>query len=273
MPRSLIYQGVLLTMNGPKTEDVELDQFDLLNPANDEGRFTALPETNLAATTAAFNTRIQRKKKEQEKSLSEADRLSRQRHSFMIQALMQIRKSLRDVTRIDLGERFHFTLAADDWQGWPRLTVKLSDTLLPEQDYPFLRVTAHDRHAKGAIEIEHDPAQPTEVISLANEIDLKRMPNALKKCVRAFLDLTGDIVLEAERKTEEIIAENALKHKNVDAFEESTKKEALSPLDGDVFQDDVGGDDFLETLPSLDKVESLPDTAARRPEGKRKAAR
>jgi hypothetical protein len=246
--------------NQSKSAESELDQFDLLSPENDDGTLSVLPDTNLSATTQAFNNRIQRKKKEQEKVLSRAEQESRRRHALMIQALMQIRKSLREVTRVDLGERFHFSLIADDWQGWPRLIIRLIDSLLPDADYPTFRVTAHDRHSKGCIEIEYDPAQPPDSVSLAVESELKRMPSVLKKCVRTFLDLTGDIVLEAERKTEEVVAENVLKNRKLDAFEESAS-ETQEALSGDVFQDDAPEEDFLDTLPSLDKVESLPDSA------------
>ena len=243
-------------MNSPKLDN-ELDQYDLLAPS-DEGT-TALPETNLSATTQAFNNRIQRKKREQEKFLNQAERAAKQRQALMLQALMNIRRSLRDVTRIDLGERFRFAPQADDWQGWPRLTVRVVDSLRPQQDYPFLRVTAHDRQARGAIDFEYDPSQPVESLSLTSEAEIKRLPNLLKKCVRAFLDLTGDIVLEAERKVEDLAHDQRLEAKR---FEENHPKEESSGLSGDVFQDDIPQQDFLETLPSLDEVQSLPETRA-----------
>ena len=241
-------------MNSPKLDN-ELDQYDLLGPS-DEPSTTALPETNLSATTQAFNNRIQRKKREQEKVLNQAERLSKQRQTLMLQALMNIRRSLRDVTRIDLGERFRFALQADDWQGWPRLTVRVVDSLRPQQEYPFLRVTAHDRQARGAIDFEYDASLPAESLSLTSENEIKRLPNLLKKCVRSFLDLTGDIVLEAERKVEDLAHEQRLESR---PFEENQPKEESSRLSGDVFQDDIPQQDFLETLPSLDEVQSLPD--------------
>ena len=248
------------SMNSTKSVDNELDQYDLLG-AGDSRPSAALPETDLSATTQAFNTRIQRKKREQEKVLSEAEKLAKQRHLFMIHALMNIRKSLRDVTRIDLGDRFHFALQADDWHGWPRLTVKLVDTLLPAADYPFLRVTAHDRQSKGTIELEYDPSQPAEGISLVSESELKRMPNLLKKCVRAFLDLTGDIVLEAERRTEEVVAEGALKNPHMEDIEDPDAG-SVPELSGDLFQEELGENNFLETLPSIEQVESLPSSGS-----------
>jgi len=236
----------------------ELDQYDLLG-SGEEGSQKNLPETNLSATTQAFNTKIQRRKREQEKILGEAERLAKQRQILLIQTLTSIRRSLRDVTRIDLGNRFRFCLHADDWQGWPRLTVRLEDNLLPQATYPFLRVTAHDRQARGAVELEYDPNLAPESLSLTNEGELKRLPNMLKKCVRSFLDLTGDIVLEAERNTEEVRAEAPLVNHVLDQFEEARQADSRNMLSGDVFQDELPQDNFLETLPSLDEVQSLPE--------------
>ncbi len=256
-------------MNPGKVD--ELDQYDLLGAGADDASPSTVPETNLSSTTQAFNARIQRKKREQEKVLGEAERLAKQRHLLVLHALMNIRKSLRDVTRIDLGDRFHFSLHADDWQGWPRLSVKLTDSLIADADHPIFRVTAHDRQARGAIEIEYDPSQSAESISLLSEADIKRLPNLLKKCVRAFLDLTGDIVLEAERRTEEVIAEKPIVSRSLESFDVVKKHEDHPALSGDVFQDDSQHhDNFLETLPSIDEVQALPDAAA---SGTRKVSR
>ncbi len=245
-------------MNSTKLDN-ELDQYDLLAPGGENGAAPALPETNLSATTQAFNNRIQRKKKEQEQVLNEAERQTKQRQALMLQALMNIRRSLRDVTRIDLGDRFQFALQADDYQGWPRLTVRVVDSLRPQQDYPFLRVTAHDRQARGVIDFEYDRSQPVESLSLVSEAEIKRLPNLLKKCVRAFLDLTGDIVLEAERKVDDLVHEQRIEARR---FEENQPREETNALSGDVFQDELPAQDFLETLPSLDEVQSLPETRA-----------
>ena len=241
----------------------ELDQYDLLSSGAPEPRAREQStrfDTDLTATTNAFNTRIQRKKKEQEKALTEAEKSTRIRQLLMLKTLVSIRKSLRDVTRIDLGERFHFTLVADDIAGWARLTVKLCDALLPDAEYPFLRVTAHDRQARGCIEIEYDPAAAVESVSVVAESELKRLPTALKKCVRGFLDLMGDIVLEAERKAEELSMDDGLASRAV-VPEQHEARSDIS-LTEDLFEEQGFGEDILETLPSLQNIEALPSFAA-----------
>ena len=240
----------------------ELDQYDLLSTAPAEPRAkeqSARLNTDLTATTLAFNTRIQRKKKEQEKALTEAEKSTRVRQLAMLKTLVSIRKSLRDVTRIDLGERFHFMLVADDVAGWARLTVKLCDALIPEAEYPFLRVTAHDRQSRGCVEIEYDPSLPAESISVISESEIKRLPAALKKCVRVFLDLMGDIVLEAGRKAEETMDDGLASRAIVP--QQSERSSAIS-LTEDLYEEQGFGEDILETLPSLQNIEALPSFLA-----------
>lgn len=238
-----------------RTEE-ELDEFDLFRGGDTA---SPVPDTDLSATMQAFHTRIQRKKREQEKVLSEADRIARQRHALMLKALMNIRKSLREVTRIELGDRFCFALVVDDWQGWPRLTLRLHDVLMPQGDYPFLRVTGHDRQQRGAIEIEYDPSQPAETLSLMLENDIKRLPNALKRCVRSFLDLTGDIMLEAERREDEVTSEGALQSTHTEGFYGDQPKDAGPALSDDLYADDMPRDDLFESLPNLERVDQLPE--------------
>ncbi len=249
-------------------ESPELDQYDLLSSTAPEPRAReqgSRLSTDLSATTNAFNTRIQRKKKEQEKALTEAEKGTRVRQLLMLKTLVSIRKSLRDVTRIDLGERFHFTLVADDIAGWARLTVKLCDALLPDAEYPFLRVSAHDRQSRGCVEIEYDPSAAVESISVISESELKRLPTALKKCVRVFLDLMGDIVLEAERKAEEMSMDDGLASRSVMPEPQETRSDIS--LTEDLFEEQGFGEDILETLPSLQNIDALPsfgDSSARR---------
>ena len=99
----------------------------------------------------------------------------------MLKSLMGIRRSLTDVTRIDLGERFKFMLQADDWNGWARLTIRLQDRVIAGSEYPFFQVTAHDRQARGTIEIQYSQVESPEIMSLIDESEVKRLPTILKK--------------------------------------------------------------------------------------------
>ncbi len=237
----------------------ELDDFDLFSNNTQESSTPTAQGTDLSSTMQAFHHRIQRKKREQEKTLSEAERLTRQRQLTLLRALVNIRKSLREVARIELGERFKLVLVADDYHGWPRLAVRVHDNVLPQGEYPFLRVTSHDRQQKGAIEIEFDPSQPTEILSMANESEVKRLPNVLKKCVRSFLDLTGDIVLEAERRVDDLKSDGSPQSANAEEFYQEKKTDQGPALSEDLFSDDLPNEDLLDALPTLDSIEHLPD--------------
>ncbi len=235
----------------------ELDAFDLLG-GEGNGSNTEVPKTDLASTARAFNTRIRERKKAQELAQGEAEKAAYQRHATMIQALVRIRKSLRDVIRIDLGERFSFQLHADDWQGWPRLSIRLHDADLPEEEYPSLTVTAHDRQAKGVIEILYDLNLGANQISLLREQDSKRLPKLLRKCVRTYLDTIADIVLEVESQGEDTSTDTFLANKDSAEFEEKKRPaEEDESLKVDLFDEDYGEDDILEALPTVDDVDTL----------------
>ena len=245
----------------------ELDEYDLLKADGEtassetEGETQGggrLLEADLAGTTKAFNNRIQRKKKEQEELHGIAEKAARQRHMLMYSALVSIRKALREILRIDLGERFSFTLIADDWFGWPRLIIKLEDLENSENDYPQLMVTAHDRHDAGIIEILFDGTAQPERLSLSQENEPKRLSTALRKCVRTYLDVIGDIVLHAERQQDTEQRDDYLARKDMREFEEKGSGEHPT-INADLFEDELGKESLMDTLPSLENVEALPD--------------
>ncbi|HQH28615.1 MAG TPA: hypothetical protein PLP17_14555 [Oligoflexia bacterium] len=244
----------------------ELDEYDLLHNAPTAKAPDTLPgQTDLSKTAKAFNSLIQRKKKEQEVVSEQAAKAARERHLLMLRALMNIRKSLRDLTRVDLGDRFKLFLFGDDWTGWPRLSIRLHDKEQTEQEYfPFV-VTAHDRYDAGTIEISYSDHLPSEKVSVIRDGDLKRLPNLLRKCVRSYLDYVGDLVLEAERKKDQLVAlqKNELEKKNIQDFTESASVKNKPDLVADLYEETFESD-FLETLPSLDNVEALPELIERK---------
>lgn len=254
---SSLEEQLLAKPNEQASFEDELDAFDLLGTQEEEPSTTGA-ESDLAATAKAFNTRIRERKKAQEQALDEAEKAAHLRHGTMIKALVRIRKSLREVIRIDLGERFSFFLQADDWQGWPRLAIRLEDKDLPEEEYPSLIVTAHDRQAKGMIEILYDQNLAPSQISLLREQDLQRLPKMLRKCVRTYLDTIADIVLEAESQVEDTTTNDFLANKDSKAFEETKRApEVDESLQVNLFEEDYGGDDILESLPKVDDVGTL----------------
>ena len=233
--------------------DLEFDEFDLLGQPSEP---RSLLQPDLSTTAKAFNTRIQRKKKEQEEAYGQAEKAARYRQLLMINSLLSIRKSLLDVTRIDLGERFKLRLAADDWLGWPRLTLKLQDVEAAGEEYPSFVVTAHDRQATGTVEIIYSEQLPPERLSLTKDSDVKRLPMALKKCVRHYLDAVGELVLKAERQS--TTQDEYLEHQDHSKLLEENRA-AEAAITGDVFEETFADADILEKLPELESLDELPD--------------
>lgn len=212
----------------------------------------SLSENDLATTVGAFESRIQRKKKEREASVDAMGAEARTRQALMLETMATIRRSLIKVAKIDLGDRFAFTMDFDDWQGWPRLLLKLNDRLLPEADYPQFQVLAHDRLNRATIEISSGAFPKQERVFLGHAADAAKLPLALKKCVRLFLDVVEKIVLDAEMAApvdEDLPTAEP-------AQPAAAEEERIS---ADLFTDGSVEEDFLGTLPQLDVLESLSD--------------
>ncbi len=242
---------------GREDTQSEFDQYDLLaENSADRRSSSSVPDTDLRATLGAFSTRIQKKKQAQVQAETEAEQLARRRHATMLEALMNIRRSLVDVARIGLGDRFHFSLDTDDWQGWPRLTIKLVDSIDPQAEYPYFQVIGHDRNNSGTIEIICGDSQKPMRLTLAEAPNVKKVPLFLKKCARTYLDIVGDIVLEEEREAEH--DDGVIVASNVGGFETAKKSEDGPEITGDLFEENLFEKDFLERLPDSTDVESLP---------------
>jgi hypothetical protein len=212
-------------------------------------------DTDLSSTVGAFRSRFERKKQEREVQEDLTERAQSIRHQRMLRALVNIRRSLIDVARIDLGDRYSFKLQADDWHGWPRVRINLFDSIIPDAEYPFLQVTAHDRHARGMVEIAFDPEKKPESVSLADQSGLNRLPTVLKKATRAYLDRVAEIVLKGSENSTDYEDRSALVEDKKSQFDE----EDTSKIEGDLFVSDEFAADFLEALPEIDSLDSLPD--------------
>jgi hypothetical protein len=240
--------------------------------SNSAGRNSAVqttaPRTNggdgfsLNSTTDAFQARFQQQKKEQDQALSVAELATRNRHKLMVQALTTIRKSLLDLRRIELGERFRLEIAADEWRGWPRIIVVLADSVLRTAEYPKFQVTANDRNEKGTIEIHSGaPAtasNPSTInFSVQEETDLTRLPLVLKKSVRNYLDTIAQTILDAEKRLDKELEETALAQKQSADFDERREKKQPE-LSGDLFEDVLFTKGPFEVLDAVGDVGSLP---------------
>lgn len=236
---------------------VEIDEYDLFCESELPKADSDMSiKTDLVSTAKAFNTRIQRKKKEQQEALDNSERSRRIRHQLMLKALISIRKSLKEVSKIDLGSRFSFNLIADDFSSWPRLMIVLTDKNSIEQDLPKFTVTAHDRHDSGTVEIDYSETNKSEKVSLASENDMRGLPIILRKCVRTYLDRIAEIILEAEKNANAIITDDYIEKKKIDEFEEKEETETIS---SDIYEETFV-EDFLESLPTSIGENLIPDS-------------
>lgn len=219
-----------------------------------ESAATAPKDPDLSAMVGAFENRFKRKKTEREVSAVSVSAESKQRQSVMLETMATIRKSLVKVAKIDLGERFTFSMDFDDWQGWPRLLIKLIDPQIPNGDYPVFQVLAHDRLNRATIEITCPGLTKPERIYINQPTEVARMPLVLKKCVRMFLDHVEQAIIDAEHRSS--LEDEIRPH------EDSEVQPEEAALSGDLFTDDKFEEDFLGRLPSMTSLEALSDSVA-----------
>ncbi len=147
----------------------------------------------------SFQGIIDQKKKAMEEAMLEAEKTTRARQDRLIQALVKIRKAVRDVATLDMGKRFYLDMRKDDWEGWPRITLRLVDSKNPTGELPELVVISHDRQDSGTLEIKYANQLTPVTISLADEKQVAKVTSILKKCLRDHLEMIGDLVVEIEQ--------------------------------------------------------------------------
>ncbi len=213
-------------------------------------------DTDLSSTVGAFRTRFEKKRHERQVQDDISEKSQSIRHQRMMRALVSIRRSLIDVTRIDLGQRYKFLLKADDKNGWPRICICLIDSITSEPNYPCFQVTAHDRQERGIIEITYNHEQKPEIISLAEQSGLNKVPSILKKTTRKYLDQVAEIVLKSNKSSMEKEENKSIIPKDHSDFEEYDQ---LNDIEENLFITNDNNTDFLETLPEIDSLDLLPD--------------
>jgi len=147
----------------------------------------------------SFQGIIDQKKKAMEEAILETEKTTRKRQTRLINSLVRIRKSMREVAKLDMGDRFKLQLVNDDWEGWPRMVLKIVDSRNPTGELPELIVTSHDRQDSATIEIKYAKKLNAEVVSLAEEGKEAKVSTILKKCLRDHLEMIGDMVIEIEQ--------------------------------------------------------------------------
>lgn len=207
---------------------------------------------DLSATVGAFSNRFQNRKKAQEEADESAKKSRQVRHGLMLCALVDIRRALVDLSRIDLGNRFSLDLLADDYSGWPRITVRLSDERQLEKEFSTFQVTAHDRGESGTIEIVCDESRKPERINIHKQSDLVNLAVVLKSSVRNYLDLVGDIVMNIEQSYQAPPEEPMIDGKLLEGRAQKPEREIK------FFEDSLQSADPFEVLPEVSSLDKLP---------------
>lgn len=184
---------------------------------------------SLESTVGNFANRLQRKLKEQEAQKDHSQQEDSKRRELILRTMTNIRKALQEPSKTYLGERFHFELEVGDWEGWPKVTLRLIDHLEPNANRFCLTVSVNDQRQQGTILIRLNSDQLLGRADLAREGQYERLALILRKSVRNYLDIVGKYVLDP-KKPEEIL-EQATKPLHVeneppsDAIEAKLKDE------------------------------------------------
>jgi hypothetical protein len=225
--------------------------------SNDNRSERASGRSDLSRTVDVFATRIQRKKKEHLEQQDIEQQEKRQRQRRMLQVLANIRRSLIDVARINLGERFYFKLVNDDQDGWPRLTVYLKDSLDENAEFPHMQITAHDRQSLGIVQIYVGTRDKVSKASLQEQSEAAKLPALLKKCARDYLDDVGEVILKVEHAEEDQLAELDTKLEKGGPAAEDGYQPDERRLSSDLYSDDMGQFDEFEKLAPVAEIENL----------------
>ena len=149
----------------------------------------------LGSTVESFAGRMRRRLKEQEAVADESGKAREIRQKAMLEALNTIRRALQEACRIQLSSRFRFELDVSDWEGWPRLQLTLIDDQNGGSSPHCLQVGAHDHNDTGTIEIRLTSGTVLGRLEFANPDEPARLPAALKRALRHFLELVSAYVL------------------------------------------------------------------------------
>ena len=181
----------------------------------------------LGSTVGSFASRISKGLKEQEQKTSHSNRLREVRHSSMLHAMSTIRKVLQETCKIQLGERFGFDLDVSDWEGWPRVELRLVDFVAPDIENLTLVVTANDHGENGNVLIGLKSGELYCKLQLAKPGEAERIPLALKRAVRVFLDVVGEYVLNPIPEELLDAAAKPIETEDFDEVAEKLRKEEM----------------------------------------------
>lgn len=168
-----------------------------------------MEDGELGTTVGNFASRIRRKLKEQEAQQHQSNLAASERQAMVLKAMTAVRKALQDAAKISLGERFRFTLEISDWEGWPKLELRLIDSLSPDLQIKSLIATANDRNELGLIQLHLITGEILGSVQLKDANEFARLPLIMKKALRTFLDMVAHSVLHPTARQDSLEAQTA----------------------------------------------------------------
>ncbi len=179
----------------------------------------------LGSTVGSFADRISKGLQEQEAIVSKESRQRSLRHNLMLKAMNMVRKGLQETCKIKMGERFGFELEVSDWEGWPRVDLRLVDHNAPERDCLCLVVTANDNKSEGNIVFGLISGTELASLKLSNLDEFAKLPTIMKRTLRYFLDMVGNFVLNPVPDEMVEAAADPISEEQFDELTEKLKRE------------------------------------------------
>jgi hypothetical protein len=219
-----------------------------------DNKFSSDNGLGISIVSDIYNKKLQQKKLKQEAEKLIAEQEQYAMHQRMLDALVSIRKALREVCSVDLGENFSFKLIGDDWWGWPRLTLSITTPAGVTDEAPKLMVNVYDRNESGAIVFVVGDEGNERTLSLTSDHSLAQVPAFLRTCVREYLDLATEYVLNTENYTSGDSVEKSLEDQDILAM--SQPKVQASQTETEIQETfvhaDLEGISFIETVDDHD---------------------
>lgn len=226
-----------------------------------DNKFSADEGLGISIVSEIYNKKLQEKKLKQEEAKQLAAQEKCAMNQRMLDALVSIRKALREVCTVDLGENFHFNLLGDDWWGWPRLTLNIVTPAGVTDEAPKLLVNVYDRNESGAIVFVVGNEENERTLSLTSDHSLAQVPAFLRTCVREYLDLATEYVLNTDNQTSGDSVEKSLEGQDMLAVAKPKAKpepDANDTIIEETFvHNDMNGISFLDTY-EVDEEGELP---------------
>ena len=209
-------------------------------------------ENDLLSTAKALNSRV----KQQEQERAEAEREARdtefRRYWLVMSSMVRVRKAMREMHALDLGERFFFAVEHEEADGWPILSLQLQDSDTPDAIFPRVRVVASIKDQQGIVEIFGYELSDVQNIDILHELDVAKVASTLKKFVKHYLDFAGDVI-------EDILSNGASPYAHgpkAPATTSKVSKPEFDSLNEDLFVEDHGSE-FMETVSPEEEVEAI----------------